>query len=70
MNTKERRKIAEAATLLMSAGVQTKSRKLIITAFDLIEEDDDFNWDYLDSEFSKFNELSEKGVKILYSNLR
>jgi hypothetical protein len=69
LNTKERREIAKIATQLMSKGVKLQSKKLVIRAFDMIDEDDEFNWDYLDSEFSQWDEISEKGIDIIYSNI-
>ena len=58
--------IAETAIALLQTGIEFGNKERILTAYDLID-DDKFSWDNLDTLYSTFEDLVEKGNEIIYS---
>lgn len=59
--------IAESAIALLKRGIELNDKKTIIEAYDMVTENESFNWDDLDVIYMEWEELVDKGNEILYS---
>jgi len=68
MKTKQQRtQIAESAIFLLKDGIANNSKSKIKVAYELIEEDEQFDWDDLDVLYMEWEELVELANDIIYA---
>lgn len=64
-NTQQRTSIAESAISLLEDGISSGNKTKIISAYNIIEEDDTFSWDGLGVLFMEWNDLVDEANEIL-----
>ena len=64
-NTQQRTSIAESAISLLEDGISSGNKTKIISAYNIIEEDDTFSWDGLEVLFMEWNDLVDEANEIL-----
>ena len=64
----ERTKIAEWAIQALKAGIENKSKRLILATYDMIESDEGFEWDNLDELFYEWNDMIDHANNILFKD--
>lgn len=68
MKTKQQRtQIAESAICVLKDGIANNSKSKIKVAYELIEEDEQFDWDDLDVLYMEWEELVEQANYITYA---
>lgn len=66
MKTREQKTmLAESAIFLLREGILTDNKQKILSAYDIIESDETFNWDGLDVIYMEWEELVDQGNEIL-----
>lgn len=64
-NTQQRTSIAESAISLLEDGISSGNKTKIISAYNIIEDDDTFSWDGLEVLFMEWNDLVDEANEIL-----
>ena len=64
-NTQQRTSIAESAISLLEDGISSGNKTKIISAYNIIEEDDTFSWDGLGVLFMEWNDLVDEANEII-----
>lgn len=64
---KERTIIAENAINSLRNAIEMGKKQMVLDAYSIVEDDDDFTWDGLDVLFLEWDELADQGNEIIYS---
>jgi len=64
-NTQQRTSIAESAISLLEDGINSGNKAKIISAYNIIDDDDTFSWDGLEVIFMEWNDLVDEANEIL-----
>jgi len=64
-NTQQRTSIAESAISLLEDGISSGNKTKIISAYNIIEDDDTFSWDGLEVLFMEWNDLVDEANEII-----
>lgn len=65
MNINNNTQKAESAISLLKDGISNNNKKKILSAYDNLSMDTEFNWDNLDVLFMEWNDLVDKANIIL-----
>lgn len=64
-NTQQRTSIAESVISLLEDGISSGNKTKIISAYNIIEDDDTFSWDGLEVLFMEWNDLVDEANEII-----